>query len=29
MDGGDAAYYWIVSVLILGIFLIVEEFKKK
>lgn len=29
MDGGDVAYYWIVSVLILGIFLIVEEFKKK
>ena len=29
MDGGNTAYYYIASVLVLGMFLIVKEFKRK
>jgi hypothetical protein len=28
MDGGDIAYYWIAAVLILGLYLIIEEYKR-
>jgi hypothetical protein len=29
MDGGDAPYYWIAAVTILGIVLILREFKRE
>jgi hypothetical protein len=29
MDGGNAPYYWIAAVTILGIILILREFKKE
>jgi len=29
MDGGDIAYYWIAAVLALGVYLIIEEYKRK
>ena len=28
MDGGDIAYYWIAAVLILGVYLVIEEYKR-
>ncbi len=28
MDGGNIAYYWIAAVLILGMYLIIEEYKR-
>ena len=28
MDGGDIAYYWIAAVLALGVYLVIEEYKK-
>jgi len=28
MDGGDIAYYLIAAVLILGVYLIIEEYKR-
>jgi hypothetical protein len=28
MDGGDIAYYWIAAVLVLGVYLVIEEYKK-
>ena len=29
MDGGNTAYYWIAAVLILGVYVIIEEYKRK
>jgi hypothetical protein len=29
MDGGNTAYYYIASVLVLSVFLIIKEFKRK
>lgn len=29
MDGGNIAYYWIAAVLILGVYVIIEEYKRK
>ena len=29
MDGGDTAYYWIAAVLTLGVYLIIDEYKRK
>jgi hypothetical protein len=29
MDGGNAPYFWIVAVTILGIILIIREFKRE
>jgi hypothetical protein len=28
MDGGDTPYYWIAAVLLLGVYLIIEEYKR-
>jgi hypothetical protein len=29
MDGGNIAYYWIAAVLVLGVYVIIEEYKRK
>ena len=28
MDGGDAPYYWIAAVLLLGVYLVIEEYRR-
>ena len=29
MDGGDTPYYWIAAVVILALYLIIDEYKRK
>lgn len=29
MDGGDTAYYWIAAVVVLALYLIIDEYKRK
>lgn len=29
MDGGNTPYYWIAAVLLLGVYLIIEEYKRE
>ena len=29
MDGGNAGYYWIAAVVVLSLYLIIDEYKRK
>ena len=29
MDGGNAGYYWIAAVVVLALYLIIDEYKRK